>query len=489
MKRYLIVLIGLLSLCSCVRISNLIDQIDGGVVVVFEDCPIQTSTHKFGGSISQTNYSTIAFIGDNGRLVEFEPRLFGRDTIIIPTFHGYAEMMHMYQALEYDYYLLQEGDTVIVHYNADARPVLTSQVFEKNTKLYNLPYDLPKAIQFQGYYIETVLTDYNFAKAYTYFNNSGTKRTPALDAYFKSRYVDLDSLSAEYDKYKDSLKQSIDTLRSSGNIDKRYCDYYVHRFFPENRYNTMDVVQSDSLLHYISNYVIAQEYCGGRNTLDSFDFIEKDTIVTSMARNGILKRLINRIMDGEGGWHVYSDKTVSLYLQKYINITGDLMPEQNVEKKGIVVDESSYGLPLETVDGQRTSLEEVLGRYKGSLVYLDFWASWCAPCLAQIPYTKALQKRFSGDEICFLFVSTDINRKNWGEKVQEYSDVFDGSYRILDPEATFLKEIRLSSIPRNLIFDREGHLLDPDAIRPSDESIDNRLKSLLNETKVNKQKP
>ena len=486
MNRTLIVLIGLFSLCSCARTNNSTNLQNERVVVVFENSPIQTSTHKFGGSISQTYYSTIAFIDDEGRLVEFEPRLFGRDTIIIPTFHGYAEMMHMYQALEYDYYLLQEGDTVIVRYNADARPMLTSLVFDNNTKLYNLPYNLPKAIQFQGYFIETVLTDYNFTKAYTYFNNSGTKRIPALDAYLKPRYVDLDSLSVEYDKYKESLKQSIDSLRSFGNIDKRYYEYYVHRFFPENRYNTMDVVQSDSLLHYISNYVIAQEYCGGRNTLESFDFIEKDTIITPLARNGILKRLINKIMNGEGGWHVYSDKTVSQYLQKYINITGDLVPEQSVEKKGIAVDESSYGLPLETVDGQRTTLEEVLRRYKGSLVYLDFWASWCAPCLAQIPYTKALHKRLSGDDICFLFVSTDINRKDWERKVREYSDVFDGSYRIVDPDATFLKEIRLSGIPRYLIFDRDGRLLDPDAIRPSDERIDNKLISLLNETKVNK---
>ena len=69
---------------------------------------------------------------------------------------------------------------------------------------------------------------------------------------------------------------------------------------------------------------------------------------------------------------------------------------------------------------------------------------------------------------------------------REYSDVFDGSYRIVDPDATFLKEIRLSGIPRYLIFDRDGRLLDPDAIRPSDDSIDNRLRLLLNETKVNK---
>ena len=486
MKHPLISLIGILSLCACARINSLTNLQNGSVVVIFEDCPIQTTTKKFGGAISQTNYSTFSFMDEDGRLVEYEPCLFGRDTIIIPTFHGYAEVMHMYQALEFDYYLLQEGDTVVVQYNKEARPLLTSLVFNHNTYLYNLPYVLPRAIQFHDYYIETVLTDYNFTKAYTYFREREKDKSPALDAYLKPRYVDLDSLSVEYDKYKESLKQAIDSLMSYRIIDERCYKYYVHRFFPENRYSSMDVVQSDSLLHYISNYVIAQDYCGDRNTLESFDFIETDTIITSLARNGILKRLINNIMDGEGGWHVYSEKTVSQYLQKYKNITGDLVPEQSVEKKGIAADESSFGLPLETVGGQRTTLEEVLGQHKGSLVYLEFWASWCAPCLAQIPYTKALHTRLSGYDICFLFVSTDTNRKNWERKVREHSDVFDGSYRIIDPDATFLKEIRLSSIPRYLIFDREGRILDPDAIRPSDDSIDNRLRLLLNETKDNK---
>ena len=91
----------------------------------------------------------------------------------------------MYQALEYDYYFLQEGDTVVVQYNADARPILTSLVFDNNTKLYNLPYDLPKAIQFQGYFIETVL-NYLGVSGYFDFIVDGFKvkvGKPAPDIY------------------------------------------------------------------------------------------------------------------------------------------------------------------------------------------------------------------------------------------------------------------------------------------------------------------
>lgn len=393
--------------------------------------------------------------------------------------------MHMYQAIEYNYYLLKEGDSVLVKYDANDRPILNSLISESNTRLYNMPYDLPGAIQHKGYYIETIMSDYNFSKAFMYFSKRDIFMDPDLDAYLSPRYVNLDSLSVEYEKYKTTLKTSVDSLLQHQLIDSRYHDYYCRRAFPEYRYKPSEIVQSDSLLHYISNYIIAQDYCEGRSTLESFDFIVNDTIASSLAKNGILKRLINKIMDGDGGWHVYSNAVVTQYLQKYKSITGDLMPELNLEKKGMIIDSSNYILPLETVEGRGTSLEEVLKRYKGNLIYVDFWASWCAPCLAQIPFAKELHDRLSEYDIQFLYISVDTDHNNWERKVRENADIFKESFRITDSDAVFLKDIRFSSIPRYLIFDRQGRLIDPDAIRPSDEAVDSKLISLLNEAETN----
>ena len=125
------------------------------------------------------------------------------------------------------------------------------------------------------------------------------------------------------------------------------------------------------------------------------------------------------------------------------------------------------------------SLEEVLAQYKGKVVYVDFWASWCAPCRREFPHSREVHKRFSGNDVEFVFFSTDREREAWLGAVEEEGSLLAGSYRVLDDASAFLKEIRLTSIPRYLIFDRNGKLVNQSAPRPSDKSIDAALKRWL----------
>lgn len=461
----------------------------GKVVVIFEDCPLQTITSNFGSHLSHIDNRTITFIDDHGDCVNFDPRLIGRDTLEIPTIWGYAEMRHMYQVIEFDSYLLQEGDTVLVRYDKAGRPVLQSLVFENYSDIYNLPYTMPHAVQKLDYSIETVLTASQFTGAYRYFHDK-TQRTqdPSLNERYRQRYVDLDSLSVIYEQYKANLASAVDSLFQSHVIDTSYYRYMTHRFFPENRYMPEEAIRSDSLLHYVSYFFVAQNYRDAYrlgNIVASFDRIANDTVATPLAKKGILKRILNLILIDEAGWKHYSKELKERYSQKYVEITGDsTIVSKNVTKE-IAVSSSQYALALETTDGQITSLDKVLEMCAGKLVYLDFWASWCGPCIAQLSYSKALHQRLAGQDIVFLYISTDTSRKNWLDSVHELADVMSGSYRILDNNVDFLKEIHLDKIPRYLIFDRTGKLVDPDAPRPSDDSVGNTINAILNETRAN----
>ena len=92
----------------------------GKVTVIIENCPDQRNTTEFAGHLTQIDYSTINYIDTSGVLINYDPSDTKKDTIIIPTYNGYAEIMHLYKAIEYDTFLLKDGDTVRVTYEPNS---------------------------------------------------------------------------------------------------------------------------------------------------------------------------------------------------------------------------------------------------------------------------------------------------------------------------------------------------------------------------------
>lgn len=99
-------------------------------------------------------------------------------------------------------------------------------------------------------------------------------------------------------------------------------------------------------------------------------------------------------------------------------------------------------------------------------VLVDCWASWCAPCLAQMPFARQLEKKY-GDRITFVYLSYDRNREAWLAKSRELA--FRGGSYLLGGEfkSNFSFHFDITSIPRYLIFDKDGKLVTDNAPRPS----------------------
>lgn len=122
-----------------------------------------------------------------------------------------------------------------------------------------------------------------------------------------------------------------------------------------------------------------------------------------------------------------------------------------------------------------TSLSDLKGKY----LYIDIWATWCGPCIREIPYLKELEQQFDDKNIEFVSISIDkpIDHKTWVEMVK--SEELGGIQLLADKDwnSKFIKDYAIEGIPRFILIDPKGNIINADAPRPSNPD----LVELLNE--------
>ncbi len=108
---------------------------------------------------------------------------------------------------------------------------------------------------------------------------------------------------------------------------------------------------------------------------------------------------------------------------------------------------------LETLDGKPVNLED----YRGKLLVLNIWATWCQPCIREIPEIIDLQKKLEGTDVVFMGVSVDDNAK----KVQNFFKKwkFEGFKTWFDPDLSVDEAMPISSVPTNYFLDGSGNLI------------------------------
>lgn len=116
------------------------------------------------------------------------------------------------------------------------------------------------------------------------------------------------------------------------------------------------------------------------------------------------------------------------------------------------------------------------GSYRGKYVYIDMWASWCMPCIKELPHLKRLEGELENKEVIFLSVSIDSDETAWKNKVKSLG--LEGN-QLMDKSGQLSKALNVGGIPFFLIYDKEGKLYRYNAYRPSD----TRLKLLLESLK------
>ena len=179
--------------------------------------------------------------------------------------------------------------------------------------------------------------------------------------------------------------------------------------------------------------------------------------------NSLAQNIISQINS-----HVVRDRFTGPFLDQVFAVNQQKEAAQKAEdaKKS-----KGYGFEFTDLKGKTFSFE----KYKGKVIYLDFWATWCGPCRAQFPFSKKLHEQIPAKlkkDIVFLYISIDDTVEQWKEGVEsigleEYENGFtEGAWG-----SPVLQKLGIRSIPRYMIIGKDGKIVDDNAKRPSNAEI------------------
>ncbi|MFK5983168.1 MAG: TlpA disulfide reductase family protein [Flavobacteriaceae bacterium] len=192
---------------------------------------------------------------------------------------------------------------------------------------------------------------------------------------------------------------------------------------------------------------------------------EKDELMTNYLRYGM--KADNSLEE------VYT-------LYKTVNPTSEnlaRLTKRYEQLKTLTPGKTSPTFTYENHKGGETSLADL----KGKVVYVDVWATWCAPCKREIPFLKELDKDYHGKKIAFVSISID-EEKNYDAWRTMVTEKELGGYQLMadkDWRSKFVEDYGIKGIPRFLLIDAEGNIINSDAPRPSSTEIREVIDGLI----------
>ncbi len=137
---------------------------------------------------------------------------------------------------------------------------------------------------------------------------------------------------------------------------------------------------------------------------------------------------------------------------------------------------SVYDFSLNDTAGNKIDL----GALKGKYLVLDFWASWCHPCIENIPTQKQMMKDYNADSVQFISISLDTDIDKWKRAVKQHGLT---GMQLSEPDgfsgliAVYFKVLY---VPHYIVIDKTGHIINAHAPQPMDPELKTLLDKLLN---------
>jgi peroxiredoxin len=135
---------------------------------------------------------------------------------------------------------------------------------------------------------------------------------------------------------------------------------------------------------------------------------------------------------------------------------------------------------LQDNEGKKVSLSD----FKGKVVYIDFWATWCKSCIVEMPHSKALKEKYAGNSnVVFMYISidNDDNIENWKAFIKKKGMTGVQLISREGQEEKMISRYGVQYIPHFILIDKKGNIASAHAPLPSDSMAQQSINQLLSE--------
>lgn len=133
-----------------------------------------------------------------------------------------------------------------------------------------------------------------------------------------------------------------------------------------------------------------------------------------------------------------------------------------------------YDVSLTNLAGTETSISE----FKGSYLLIDFWATWCPPCIQNMPYLKRLGGELKNEPLKILSISIDKTQDTWNKSIQKFG--YPGIH-LWDKNGILSTFFKVTAIPRYILIKPDGTVANEELPQPDDPQLKMILLEQFNE--------